>query len=103
MNRQYSPKWLLERNINGCKINGMTKQQIPDTYKGHAITYNCGHYGALGRFYKTLKSAKAVIDKYNNESITDSCECGCAEYFLSPIVGARCAKCRKPLSLKTEK
>lgn len=62
-------------------------------------------------FYKTSPLLKAAMPKIkaalakacpNNESKAEPCECGSMEYFLSPIVGARCSNCKKPLKLKAE-
>lgn len=34
-----------------------------EIYKGHAITFKCGFYGALGKLFKTVTAAKKAIDK----------------------------------------
>lgn len=36
------------------------------------------------------------------ESKANTCVCGCTEYYLSPIVGARCSACNQPLTLKNK-
>lgn len=39
---------------------------------------------------------------YAEDSMAQPCECGGLQYYLSPIVGARCCDCNKPLMLKSK-
>lgn len=78
---------------------GHNKTSTVQVFKGDMkvkqFVYKLMDFGGQGKAFK--KAEKWIED---NRSKANPCECGCEEYYLAPIVGARCQSCNKPLTLK---